>query len=276
MKIYNGATSRGRVKLAIFDWAGTTVDFGCQAPVEAFVAGFKAKGIEMDALTARGPMGMEKRDHIKKLTELPVVVNRWREVHGRAIHEEDIDSMYNEFVPHLLAILKDKTRLIPGVRDASTALKKMGIKIGSTTGYFKEAADLVSAAAAEQGFRPEVSVCSTDVAHGRPHPWMIYRVMEAFNIYPPAQVVNIGDTEVDMKAAQNAGVWAVGVAATGNEMGLTETQLRGLDSTTRNLKLAAIQEKLYEAGAHWVIDTLDELPSIIEEIDNLLENGHTP
>jgi phosphonoacetaldehyde hydrolase len=184
--------------------------------------------------------------------------------------------MYDEFVPHLLTVLKNNTWLIPGVRDASTTLKKMGIKIGSTTGYFKQAADLVSAAAAEQGFRPEVSVCSTDVAHGRPHPWMIYRVMEAFNICPPAQVVNIGDTGVDMKAAQNAGVWAIGVAATGNEMGLTEAEWRSLDSTTRNLKLAAIQEKLHEAGAHWVIDTLDELPSTIEEIDNLLANGHTP
>jgi phosphonoacetaldehyde hydrolase len=66
------------------------------------------------------------------------------------------------------------------------------------------------------------------------------------------------------------------VAATGNEMGLTEAEWRSLDSTTRNLKLAAIQEKLHEAGAHWVIDTLDELPSTIEEIDNLLANGHTP
>ena len=73
MSLYNGATSKGRIKLAVFDWAGTTVDFGCQAPVEAFVAGFKAKGIVVDAQTARGPMGMEKRDHIKTLTELPEV-----------------------------------------------------------------------------------------------------------------------------------------------------------------------------------------------------------
>ena len=276
MSLYNGATSKGRVKLAVFDWAGTTVDFGCQAPVKAFVAGFKAKGIDMDAQTARGPMGMEKRDHIKTLTELPEVKNQWQQVHGRAILGEDIDSMYNEFVPHLLAVLKDDTSLIPGVRDASIALKKMGIKIGSTTGYFKEATDFVIAAAAEQGFRPEVSVCSTDVAHGRPQPWMIYRVMEAFNICPPAQVVNIGDTEVDIKAAQNAGVWAIGVAATGNEMGLTEVEWRSLDSTTRNMKLAAIQERFYQAGAHYVIDTLEELPSIIEEIDNLLANGHSP
>jgi phosphonoacetaldehyde hydrolase len=264
------------VKLAIFDWAGTTVDFGCQAPVDAFVAGFKAKGIDMDGQTAREPMGMEKRDHIKTLAQLPEVESQWQQIYGRPVREEDIDSMYNDFVPHLLDVLKDNTRLIPGVRDASTALKKMGIKIGSTTGYFKEAADLVSAAAAEQGFRPEVSISSSDVAHGRPHPWMIYRVMEAFNICPPAQVVNIGDTKIDIKTAQNAGVWAVGVAATGNEMGLTEAEWRGIDATTRNMKLAAIQEKLYEAGAHWVIDTLDELPSIIEEIDNLLANGHTP
>ena len=105
---------------------------------------------------------------------------------------------------------------------------------------------------------------------------MIYRVMEAFNISPSTQVVNVGDTEVDMAAARNAGVWAVGVAATGNGMGLGEAELSRLEATSRNMLLASVQEKLSAAGAHWVIDTMDELPSVIEEINNLLANGHTP
>ena len=272
----NGSISKKRVKLVIFDWAGTTVDFGCQAPVEAFIAGFKAKGIDIDAPSVRGPMGMEKREHIKVLTEHPMVEKQWLQVHGKEVTEEDIDSMYEEFVPHLLEVLAQNTQLIPGVRDAANELKRMGVKIGSTTGYFKEAADLVTGAAAQQGFKPEVSICATEVAHGRPHPWMIYRVMEAVNISPPAQVVNVGDTEVDMAAARNAGVWAVGVAATGNGMGLGEAELSRLDTTSRNMLLASVQEKLSAAGAHWVIDTMDELPSVLEEINNLLANGHTP
>ena len=30
----------------IFDWAGTTMDYGCMAPAVVFVDVFKAKGIE--------------------------------------------------------------------------------------------------------------------------------------------------------------------------------------------------------------------------------------
>lgn len=30
----------------IFDWAGTTVDYGCMAPVRAFDEAFKSFGIE--------------------------------------------------------------------------------------------------------------------------------------------------------------------------------------------------------------------------------------
>ena len=133
----NGSTSKKRVKLVIFDWAGTTVDFGCQAPVEAFIAGFKAKGIDIDAPSVRGPMGMEKREHIKVLTEHPMVEKQWLLVHGKEVTEEDIDSMYEEFVPHLLAVLAQNTLLIPGVRDAANELKRMGVKIGSTTGRLR-------------------------------------------------------------------------------------------------------------------------------------------
>ena len=31
----------------IFDWAGTTVDFGCFAPVSAFVEAFRKAGIDV-------------------------------------------------------------------------------------------------------------------------------------------------------------------------------------------------------------------------------------
>ena len=41
----------------IFDWAGTTVDYGCFAPVQAFVEVFKHYGIEPTMEEVREPMG---------------------------------------------------------------------------------------------------------------------------------------------------------------------------------------------------------------------------
>ena len=198
MRMKSRRTYNGKIRLAVFDWAGTTVDFGCQAPVAAFIAGFKAKGLDISPQTARGPMGMEKRDHIKAITAVPEVARAWRKIHGRPVTDSDIDEMYGEFVPHLLATLESNSGLIPGVARAAEALTEKAISIGSTTGYFKEAADIVAASAAKAGFTPMVSVSSSDVTHGRPYPWMIFKVMEACNICPPEAVVNIGDTELSV------------------------------------------------------------------------------
>ena len=35
-----------RFDAVIFDWAGTTVDYGCFAPVQAFVEAFREFGVE--------------------------------------------------------------------------------------------------------------------------------------------------------------------------------------------------------------------------------------
>ena len=45
------------IKAVIFDWAGTMVDFGCMAPVEALVDAFAAHGVTISAADARRDMG---------------------------------------------------------------------------------------------------------------------------------------------------------------------------------------------------------------------------
>ena len=269
-------TYRDNVRLVVFDWAGTTVDYGCQAPILAFIEGFRAKGIEVDARTVRGPMGMEKRAHIKAVTEVPQVADSWLQKYGRAVTEEDIDAMFHDFVPHLLSILDSHSQMIPGVVEGVSRLRERGVLIGSTTGYFREAADIVATAGARAGYTPDFSVCASDVEEGRPYPWMIYRVMEALNICPPEAVVSVGDTEVDMRAGLNGGVWSVGVAASGNEMGLTREAFEGLESSKRETLLTTAREKLYSAGAHLVIDTMEELPAAVEKINVLLASGDKP
>ncbi len=269
-------TYRDRVRLVVFDWAGTIVDYGCQAPIAAFVAGFQAMGVEVGMEVARGPMGMEKRDHIRTVAAVDEVAKAWMKKHGRPISEADINSMYDNFVALLLAQLKEQSKLLPYITETVATLRNQGIKIGSSTGYFTEAADIVSAQAAEEGFRPDYSICSSDVAVGRPAPWMIYRVMEKLNVSPPEAVINVGDTPVDIESGLNAGVWTVGVAATGNQMGLTEKECGELGADAYTLRLEKARTSLAQAGAHWVIDTMQELPAIVMTINALLAAGKKP
>jgi phosphonoacetaldehyde hydrolase len=64
MSFYNPVTYCGPIKLAVFDWAGTTVDYGCCAPAAVFIEGYRHKGVAITLAEARAPMGIEKRAHI--------------------------------------------------------------------------------------------------------------------------------------------------------------------------------------------------------------------
>ena len=83
-----------RIEAVIFDWAGTTVDYGCFAPVQVFVEVFRHVGIEPTMEEVREPMGMLKRDHIKTMLHMERIHKLWLEKYEREFTEEDIDSMY--------------------------------------------------------------------------------------------------------------------------------------------------------------------------------------
>jgi len=276
MSFYNPVTYRGPIKLAIFDWAGTTVDYGCCAPAAVFIEGYRQKGVAITLAEARAPMGMEKRAHIAAIAQMPAVIERWQAVHGRAIQEQDIDEMYAIFAPLLLQTLADYAALIPGVLTTQALLRDQGIQIGATTGYFSEAAQVVQRAAAEQGYQPDCSVCATDVSAGRPAPWMLYRVMNELAIYPPSAVVAIGDTVADVQAGRNAGVWTVGGAKTGNELGLTAAEVAALRADDLQHRLTAAYLHLSRAGAHYVVNGVGDLPWVIEKIQTRLARGERP
>ena len=57
-----------KIEAVIFDWAGTTVDYGCFAPVEVFLEVYKNRGVNITLEEAREPMGMLKIDHIRALS----------------------------------------------------------------------------------------------------------------------------------------------------------------------------------------------------------------
>ena len=267
---------RGPVKLVILDWAGTTLDYGCYAPAVVFIEVYRRHGVEITMKQARRPMGLHKRDHIKAISQMEEVAEAWTQVHGRSITEQDIDAMFIEFQPLQLACLADYADLIPGTLETVAALRERGIAIGSTTGYFFEAMELIKKEAARRGYVPDSSVCATQVPAGRPHPWMVLQNMFNTGIYPPEAVVKVGDTKPDIGEGLNAGVWTVGLAKTGNEMGLNREEIEALDAETRERKLAQAREGLARSGAHYVVDTIADLLPIIDDVDARLARGERP
>lgn len=276
MKDHSSQDPQGHPSLVVFDWAGTTVDYGCCAPLVAFTEIFRRHGITITKAQARAPMGLEKRAHIAAIGEMEEVDRQWKKKYGRSMHDSDIDEMFAGFAPLLLEVLGEHSTLIEGVVETVQGLRRSNIKIGATTGYFKEAADVVAQSAARQGFKPDYTISATEVAAGRPAPWMIFRVMEALQVYPPQAVVNVGDTVVDVEAGLNAGVWTVGLAETGNLCGLSAAEFKRLPVSEAEARVAAAKHTLQRAGAHCVIRNMDGLSQAIKAIGERLSQGEKP
>jgi phosphonoacetaldehyde hydrolase len=264
------------VRLVVFDWAGTTIDFGSRAPVAAFVAVFASHGIALTEAEVRGPMGLHKKDHIRALLRLPDVAQRFADVHHRRWAEADVEDLYRDTIPRQLEALDRHAGLTPGVSECVTHLRRRGVRIGATTGYFRAAVDRVVEAARRQGYSPDHSVGADDAPAGRPAPWMMFRIMEALGVYPPSAVVKVGDTPVDMGEGRSAGAWCVGVIDSSNEMGLSEEEFTALSETTRCERRTTVRGRLIDAGAHAVIDSLAQLPPLLDEIDGRMRGGEKP
>jgi phosphonoacetaldehyde hydrolase len=267
---------RGLLKAAIFDWAGTTVDFGSFAPTAAFIKVFERQGVKIDIDHARAPMGLMKKDHLRAIARLAEVSQRWQAVHHQPCSEADIDAMFTEFVPLQIECLAEYANPIPGTQGAIKELHDLGMKVGSTTGYTHEMMDVLAPEARKKGYEPDAWVASNDVPAGRPYPWMCYQNAIKLQVYPLVAYVKIGDTLVDIEEGLNAGMWTIGLALSGNELGLTQAEKESLSSEVLAVKRKQISARMYQAGAHYVVDGIWECAPVIHEINYRLTRGERP
>ncbi|MBD8497886.1 phosphonoacetaldehyde hydrolase [Paenibacillus arenosi] len=266
-----------KVEGVILDWAGTTVDYGCFAPVNVFVTIFKNAGIDVTMDEARAPMGMLKIDHIRAMLSMPRLSGLWEDKYGRPFEEQDVEKLYAEFEPALMDCLSQYTDPIPGVIETVDKLRSQGLKIGSTTGYTNTMMDVVVSNARQKGYSPDSYVTPDDThSCGRPYPYMIYRNMEQLKLSAAWGIVKVGDTTSDIKEGVNAGVWSVGVVIGSSEMGLHQEQFESLAPSEQEKIIADTKEVFLQHGADFTIHTMSELPALIEQINSLLLKGFRP
>jgi len=252
----------------IFDWAGTTVDFGCFAPVQAFIEIFNKRGIEVTIDEARLPMGLPKWEHIKAMLSMPRINALWNTLYNRSFENEDIDLLFQDFEPLLLSSLKNYSTPIPGVVEVIDILKSNHLKIGSTTGYTRKMIEIVKKEAEILGYRPDYCVTTDETQGiGRPYPYMIFENMKALHIKQVNHVVKVGDTLVDIEEGLSAGVWTIGIIIGSSELGLTFEEFDTLSSNDKILAKEKVRSSFNRAGADFVIDSIYELPELLQKID---------
>lgn len=194
------------IEMVAFDMAGTTID-DHGAVYEALEAAVVETGATVAPTDLQEWMGTDKVEAITALMRLGGV-------------EPDEASVARAF-ERFRAILAESYRTnpprsLPGVADALRELRARGIRVALTTGFSDDVAVPLLAALGwtigdEDSDLLDAVVTTSDVPSGRPAPYLIHHAMEKLGVHDVRHVLAAGDTIVDLLAARNAGVIAVGV-----------------------------------------------------------------
>jgi phosphonoacetaldehyde hydrolase len=169
-----------------------------------------------------------------------------------------------------------RAQLIPGALETLRAITARGLKVGSCTGYTRTMmADILPVAAA-QGYSPAAVVCAGETPAGRPTPLMLWKALVELGAWPASSCVKVDDAAVGITEGRSGGAWTVGLAASGNGVGLSLDDYHALSESDRAARVAAAAAPLRAAGADYVIDTVADLPEVIAKIAARLAAGELP
>lgn len=195
------------IKLVVFDIAGTTVKDDHNVS-KAFQAALKKYNYQVALGKINPLMGYEKNQAITQMLHL-------HESDESKITPELVGNIHREFVKQMIHFYQSEPGIepLPNVEETFTQLHQMGVQVGINTGFSRDIADTIVTRLGwqEKGLIDYV-VGSDEVELGRPHPYMIQKMMHEGGITDPLEVVKVGDTEVDVREGQNSGCkYVIGV-----------------------------------------------------------------
>jgi phosphonatase-like hydrolase len=224
--------SRVRVRLAVLDMIGTTVQEGPEV-VESFVGAFDRIGVVLSREAVDAVRGRSKREAIDALVAEHVQEGDAR---GRLAAET-----YAAFRATLGARYEEGARPVFGAREAVEALLAGGTRVALNTGLDRQIADRII-----RGLRWEdlglPVLTADDVARGRPAPDLVLAAMTEVGEADPATVLVAGDTVADLEAGHRAGAGRVIGVSSG----------------------AHSRQRLLAAGPTAVLDSVADIPGWLE------------
>jgi len=193
------------IKLVVFDIAGTIIEDHGEV-IRAFARALMENGIPFAEDDLKRWKGASKREVIRHFVT---------QADPRAEVEQKVEASYRSFRAELERCYREKLVPVAGARETFRWCRDRGMLLATTTGFYREISDLVLN---ETGWRDffAANISSSDVREGRPAPYLIFRAMEATGVKSVREVVNVGDTPLDLQSGSNAGVAGVVGVLTGS------------------------------------------------------------
>ena len=199
-----------KIEMVIFDMAGTTVKDENEVEM-CFVKAAEQTGLPFEREDIVAMMGWSKRKVFETL---------WTKALPGGTDETICDKVTESYEAfrHILEDHYRSAEVHPSENciEIFQALRKRGIKIALTTGFYREVTNIIlNRLGWDKNLNEEyigngsalidVSIASDEVEAGRPEPYMIQKAMKLLNITDPFKVINIGDTPSDILSGNKAG-----------------------------------------------------------------------
>lgn len=214
----NGARA---LDLVVLDMAGTTVEDGDQV-VEAFTGALRQHQIVVTQADLQAWRGASKRDVLRAFVERDYGA-------GHPNNDWHVEEIYSTFRTRLeAAYAQGGVRAVPEAEATFGWLRRHGIRIALTTGFYRRVTSILLQAVGWDGDAVDAVICSDEVPLGRPAPYMIFRAMEATGATDVRRVVKVGDTVFDLRAGRNAGLDVVVGVLSGSQTREQLSQVEGV------------------------------------------------
>ena len=201
------------IDLVVFDMAGTTVKDENEVE-NCFWSAAGQTGLITTRERIISMMGWSKRLVFETL---------WKEQLLDAPEKEIVDKTNLSYIA-FKEILENHYRaeeVLPseGCLEIFHYLKELDIKIGLTTGFYREVTNIILNklgwlhwGAGKGNILVDTTVASDEVSFGRPYPYMVFKTMEIIGAKDIRKVIKIGDTPSDLAEGKNAGcIFSFGV-----------------------------------------------------------------
>lgn len=199
-----------KIKLAVFDLAGTTVKDNKDVH-RVLQSALAQHGVQISIDDANKVMGIPKPVAIRQL-----LAERYSG--DRVIDATWIDQIHRLFVDEMKRFYRedDSVGEKAGVSETFRMLKDIGIKVAVDTGFDRPiTAPLLDRLGWIKHHLIDASVTSDEVPNGRPYPDLIFEAMKRTNTPDVKSVVKIGDTASDLEEGNSAGCGLVVGVTTG-------------------------------------------------------------
>lgn len=253
------------IKACIFDLGGTIVDRYSLSPFLSLRKVFSNNCINIRDELIFKDMGKSKKEHIYEILSDSDVKKQWSNINNCNPKKNDVNKLFDQFNEIQIENSKKMITILPETKNCIDFLRKNNIKTGTTTGFNKENMEIIKSKLENSNIFIDSYVSSTCLNKpSRPRPFMIQKNLENLNIRDPNQVIKLDDTIIGIEEGLNAGCITVGVARWSINMGIYDISdsFKKKDYELKN-NLKKSREVLESSGAHYVINTLDELPTLI-------------